>query len=101
MPYGGMKTRVYQGNGKRQTPSWVSHSLDCLIYSHSLFILISLIQGHTVTTLRAKSVAIRGQFLQKQIGLYLHAPESSQIVLLLPLHESELEYFPHTQIQTF
>ena len=61
--------------GKAKWPSWVSHSPDCLTYSHYFPILISLILEETVSMLQ-KSGNEGSFFLQKQNGLHPIVPQS-------------------------
>lgn len=64
-----------------------------------------MIQEQTVSTLQGhqevKILARRGHFLQKQNGLHSQVLQSLQILLQLPLHESELGHFLHTWLKPF
>ena len=61
--------------GKSEQLYWVSHSLNCLIHSYCLPILISLIWEQTVVMFQGhqdgKSSTMKGSFLRRQNGLYL------------------------------
>ena len=41
-----IKVRFAREPGKAKRPSWTSHSSDCLVYSHFLFILNFLMRGY-------------------------------------------------------
>lgn len=91
---------------KTKWPSRVSDSLDCLFNLQLLFSHLNFsIQEQSVAVLQrhqdGKSPAVRCHFLQKQSGLHPQVPEHLQILLLLPLHESQLGHLPDTQTQFF
>lgn len=46
-------------------------------------------------------MAARGQFLQKQNGLYLHVYHDLYRSLLLPVHENQPGHFPNSQFKLF
>lgn len=56
-----------------------------------------MLQGHQ----GGKSLASKGHSLRQQNGLHPHAPQSFQILLLLPLPTSQQEHFSDTQVQFF
>ena len=71
--------------GRTKQLSWFSQSLDCLIYSHCLPILISLVQEQIIAMLQGQTrmakVWQRGViFLRKQNGCHANVPQLLEFV---------------------
>ena len=77
--------------GRTKWLSWVSHSVDCLIYNGYLHIFLSLIQEQTVAMLQGhqdgESQPVRDHFSQKRNGFHTYVSMQIQheevLVLLL------------------
>lgn len=85
--------------GQAKWPSWVSHSPDCLTYSHYFPILISLILEKTVAMLQKSGN--EGSFFFAEAEWT--SPNCTTVfVILFPLllHEGQVRHFPDTQVQS-